>query len=336
MANQLPEDPQQSQYVGGQVSPIPASHPEITVVIPAYNAEVTIASQLDALCSQLDAPPFSIIVVNNGSTDSTVNIVESFRGNEIPIRVVNQPKRGVNLARNTGIDNASRGVILLCDADDVVCRTWVKSLSSVVSEEVWGNGPCHWIVADTTERLDRKNVSRSSYAVRTEREPDPTMGCNCGFHKVMWDRLGGFDSRLSGLGDETEFFTRARRLGFSSMITNEAEVLYRKRPLPSVVHSIDIAFRRGIHDHFVSLCEGGQWIQEQSVVFGLVLVIRSVLAGIKHGWNSSGRRHWIESISYRLGRVASPILLKWPFFSVVSRSNGQVGLLVRRWATEVV
>src|SRR5512138_2703715 len=87
--------------------------PEISVIVPAWNEEKFIESCLYALQQQKTKAFCEIIVVNNNSSDSTVNIVEKFAG----ITLLNEPRQGVSFARNTGVKKAQGKIIVFIDAD---------------------------------------------------------------------------------------------------------------------------------------------------------------------------------------------------------------------------
>ncbi|NLH83129.1 MAG: glycosyltransferase [Phyllobacteriaceae bacterium] len=92
------------------------STPTASIVVPAYNAAATIAETLWSLLAQTFGD-FEVIVVDDGSSDRTAEIVESFE--DPRIRLVRQANRGLAGAHNTGIA-ASRGEFVgFCDADDL-------------------------------------------------------------------------------------------------------------------------------------------------------------------------------------------------------------------------
>jgi glycosyltransferase involved in cell wall biosynthesis len=95
---------------------------KITVVIPTYNEEKNIKKCLTALTKQV-VPADEIVVVNNNSTDKTVEIAQKF-----PVRIVNEKKQGISFARNCGFNAAKYSVIARTDADTVVPRDWVKKI----------------------------------------------------------------------------------------------------------------------------------------------------------------------------------------------------------------
>lgn len=89
--------------------------PRTSVVIPAFNAEMTIARTIESALAQ-DYADAEIIVVNDGSTDSTGRILESYGS---AIVIINQANRGASAARNTGAAAARGEDLAFLDADDI-------------------------------------------------------------------------------------------------------------------------------------------------------------------------------------------------------------------------
>jgi glycosyltransferase involved in cell wall biosynthesis len=93
-----------------------SSRPIVTAVVPAYNAERTLASALASIATQT-VREVEVIVVDDGSTDQTVRVA---RGSGIPdLRVISQPNAGHAAARNTGIIAARGRYLAFLDADDL-------------------------------------------------------------------------------------------------------------------------------------------------------------------------------------------------------------------------
>jgi glycosyltransferase involved in cell wall biosynthesis len=89
--------------------------PLVSVVIPAYNAERTLKASVDSVLAQ-DFRDFEIIVVNDGSSDSTKAILAAYTSQ---IKVIDQNNRGAPVARNAGVSAASGKLIAFLDSDDL-------------------------------------------------------------------------------------------------------------------------------------------------------------------------------------------------------------------------
>ena len=92
-------------------------HPAVSIVVPVYNAERYVADTLESLLDQT-CSDFEVIIVNDGSTDSSMKICRRFE--DPRIRYVEQENRGLSEARNVGIERARGRYLGFIDADD----TW--------------------------------------------------------------------------------------------------------------------------------------------------------------------------------------------------------------------
>lgn len=101
--------------------------PEISVIIPIYNAEKYIRQCIESVLSQTYAD-FELVLVNDGSIDGSLDICKEYEKMDKRIYVINKENEGVSVARNTAIA-ASRGkYITFIDADDYVDRDYLKDL----------------------------------------------------------------------------------------------------------------------------------------------------------------------------------------------------------------
>lgn len=105
---------------------------DIEVIIPAYNAESYITTTLASVVSQT-LRPVRIIVVDDGSSDSTVETVNRFAADNpaITIECVSQPNAGVSSARNLGLKMITSEFVAMVDADDVWLPTKLEKQLAV-------------------------------------------------------------------------------------------------------------------------------------------------------------------------------------------------------------
>lgn len=95
---------------------------KISVVICAYNEEKYIGPCLESLQKQTEKP-YEIIVVNNNSTDKTVD-----RAKQYDVRIVHEKKQGIIAARNTGFDAARGDILARSDADTIIPPDWIQKI----------------------------------------------------------------------------------------------------------------------------------------------------------------------------------------------------------------
>ena len=96
----------------------------ISVVVPTYNEEKRIANCLESLSNQDFKYPYEIILVNNASTDNTKSIAKKFP----KVTVIDEPEKGVAIARQKGFSEAKAKLIASTDADCIVPETWLSQM----------------------------------------------------------------------------------------------------------------------------------------------------------------------------------------------------------------
>ena len=92
---------------------------KISIIIPVFNLEGYIDKCLDSVCGQtMNSREMEIIVINDGSTDCTADILDEWGKKDERIKIVHKKNEGVSAARNTGIDMAKGEFIFFFDGDD--------------------------------------------------------------------------------------------------------------------------------------------------------------------------------------------------------------------------
>lgn len=107
---------------------------KISVIIPVFNAEKYIERTINSVLEQKNAN-FEIIVVNDGSSDSSQKIIENLIKSNDNIKLVNQKNKGVSSARNNGLDNSSGDYVVFLDADDILPKDSLFLMLSKIESE---------------------------------------------------------------------------------------------------------------------------------------------------------------------------------------------------------
>lgn len=102
-----------------------------SIVIPLYNKETTICKTIESVLNQ-SFQQFELIIVNDGSTDNSLDVIESIY--DLRIRIINKPNGGVSSARNRGIEEAIYQYIALLDADDIWGSGYLEDMYSLIEE----------------------------------------------------------------------------------------------------------------------------------------------------------------------------------------------------------
>lgn len=105
----------------------------VSIIIPVYNREKMIVDAIRS-CLKQDYQNIEIVVVNDGSTDKTLENVENLRENYSNILVVNQENQGVAKARIVGLKHANGECVMFLDSDDLLSRNYVSSLVETLQE----------------------------------------------------------------------------------------------------------------------------------------------------------------------------------------------------------
>ncbi len=104
--------------------------PYFSVVIPLYNKERYIETTLRSVLKQ-SYVNFEVIIVNDGSTDRSLDIVKPYKSDTL--RIINQDNSGLSAARNTGINASKYNYIAFLDADDLWCEDYLYTISQLIS-----------------------------------------------------------------------------------------------------------------------------------------------------------------------------------------------------------
>jgi glycosyltransferase involved in cell wall biosynthesis len=206
----------------------------ISVVIPAYNAEKSIQRTLKSLHDQ-SFKSFEIIVVDDGSADRTADIAKPLAS-----KVIKTENRGPAAARNTGIQHASGEIIALIDSDCQAEKTWVESISRVFADTevsvIMGEViiPMSNFVGDAISALGFPAGGSIGFdkvwKVTSEGYTNTLSTCNCAFRKEIFNKFGPFneDFRYAG-GEDTLFAARIVKAGIKIKYCQEVKVLHEPR-----------------------------------------------------------------------------------------------------------
>ena len=132
--------------------PPPQAPPEVSVVVPAYNAEALLGGALDAIAAQTAGVSAETIVVDDGSADGTA---EAARRHPLAPRVVTQANAGSAAARNRGIAEARGRWVAFCDADDLWEPHKLERQLGAMGAAAWGYTDAWLVDAGTGRPLAR-------------------------------------------------------------------------------------------------------------------------------------------------------------------------------------
>jgi glycosyltransferase involved in cell wall biosynthesis len=217
--------------------------PSVSVVVPAYNAAHTLGVCLSALSSQ-DYPAglYEVIVVDDGSSDSTRETIKGFR-----VRYARQENRGPATARNRGAAMASGEILLFTDSDCVPDQGWMREMVAPFGD------PEVMAVKGAYRTEQRSVVARFSQIEFEERfemlkrasSIDMVDTYSAGFRKKAFDGMKGFDTSFPAANNEdTELSYRMSMAGFRMVFNPRAVVRHLNHPA-TVARYSRLKFWRG-------------------------------------------------------------------------------------------
>jgi len=196
--------------------PLP-SPPRVSVVVASYNGAKTLKACLESL-RHLNYPDYEVLLVDDGSTDATPQIMESFTF----VRHVPQRHQGLSVARNTGIAESTGELVAFLDADCRADPDWLHYLvSDLTASGDAGIGGPNYLPPDDSPVAAAVLVSPGGPApvMLTDRKAEHIPGCNMFFRKSALVEVNCFDPVFQRAGDDVDICWRLQqaghRIGFS-------------------------------------------------------------------------------------------------------------------------
>lgn len=208
------------------------SAPLVSIIIPVYNAEKYLEECLHSVAKQT-WQQFEIIIVNDGSTDNSEEIIKGFH--EERIRYFKIKNQGQCKASNYGLAQATGEYIKFLDADDLINETHIESLLKVLDGSQAAIASCAWArfyeddVSDAPliAATNWRNAEPLDWIKMTMSEMyDMMPGWLWLIPKKLIEKAGGWDERLS-LNNDFEFSIRLLLQSSSVLFTPEAIHYYR-------------------------------------------------------------------------------------------------------------
>jgi O-antigen biosynthesis protein len=187
--------------------------PKVSVVVASYNGERTLRGCLDSL-QRLNYPDYEVILIDDGSTDSTQEIAAKFPN----IRNIRHEKNlGLSVARNTGISASTGEIVAFTDSDCRADEDWLYYLvGDLLDSEFAGIGGPNLLPPEDSAVAAAVMVSPGgpAHVMLTDRQAEHIPGCNMAFYKWALDEIGGFDPIYTKAGDDVDVCWRLQQAGY--------------------------------------------------------------------------------------------------------------------------
>lgn len=235
--------------------------PEITVIIPVWNGEQDLSHCLRALEAQtLAREAFEVLVVDNGSTDSTAAVARGFAG----VRVLDEPAPGSYNARNTGLAAAQGRYVAFTDADCRPTPDWLgEALSACRANSDAGVVGGRIDLFGETDRPSLAELYERTFAFRQD-EVIASGRCttaNWISPRVVLEGLGGFDGALKSGGD----YALSLRIAASGKAMIYEDRMVVLHPARATLAALAKKRRRTV---------GGRWTMFSGGARGLKIMVR--------------------------------------------------------------
>jgi O-antigen biosynthesis protein len=202
------------------------SWPRMSVVVCTYNGSATIRGCLEGL-ARLDYPNFEVIVVDDGSTDGTADIVR-----ECDVRLIRTENCGLSSARNTGMHASTGDIVAYIDDDAYPDPQWLTYLAATfaTTKHAGVGGPNippsdDGSIADCVANAPGGPV----HVLLSDSEAEHIPGCNMAFRKECLEAIGGFDEQFRVAGDDVDVCWRLRESGWTLGFHPAAMVWHHRR-----------------------------------------------------------------------------------------------------------
>ena len=208
--------------------------PFISIIVPAYNRADEIEEFLSSFERQT-AKNFEVIVVDDGSTDSTKKVVESHKTN-LDLHYLFQQNKGPGAARNLGMENAKGNIFVFIDSDCTVPEYYIENLTHHLENDFFdafgGPDTCHESFSPFLKAINYSMTSfigtggtRGSKGKQLAKYYPRSF--NMGIKRVIYDKIGGMNALRHG--QDMDFSNRIYNAGFKVKFLSNVIVYHKRR-----------------------------------------------------------------------------------------------------------
>jgi GT2 family glycosyltransferase len=298
---------------------------KLSVILPCYNGADTLALQLDALAKQEWRGYWEVIVVNNGSTDASMIIVERYRDRLPNLRIVEAyhppaPRLGVAHSYTIGLAAAQGDAFVFCESDDEVGANWLTALGDALQSyefvacaleysrlnEPWAVGP----------RWDQQTAARGLSTMSPPLFLPYASGCSFGLRRTVYEKLGNPDLACGAAWD-TDYCWRAHFAGISVHFAPQAVLHYRLR------HRLVDRYRQGKSWAKAHIALAKKYSESFTLARRAWYVLKGVRTTLKHAlmlpFQAFGKRRfadWVWGYGWAVGWLVGSFVLLMELMSL--------------------
>ena len=173
---------------------------KISIYIPTYNSDDTIEESINSVINQ--SKKFDqIIIIDDGSTDNTKNILKKFNNIEI---ITNTKNLGIGKSRNIGVNACRNDLVASIDSDVVIEKSWLENIVKIFKEKnsVYCCGNLKEKYLKNIYNQWRSKNYKLNWGETDVLNPPFIFTCNTLHYKHVWKKVGGFDEKFTYPGGE--------------------------------------------------------------------------------------------------------------------------------------
>lgn len=204
--------------------------PYISIIVPVFNGERFIGTCIESI-NKLNYPKdnFEVIVVDNGSSDRSIDTIRNFQNNsDIDIKLYVEKGKGAYRARNLGVKNAKGDIIVFTDADCIVNCNWLANIVSYFSDKTVGGVAGEIFPQKGNSLVERYAVSIEMWSQKpmfnSRLLPFAQTG-NVAYRKDVFSKIGYFAKILAG-GDADYSWRMLLETDYKMTYANNATVIH--------------------------------------------------------------------------------------------------------------
>lgn len=198
-------------------------YPSVTIIIPVLNGESIIGKCLRAIEKQTYKGKIQTVVINDGSTDNTSQVVQQFSG----VKLIEQENRGRAAARNRGISESTGDIIVFTDSDCIPDTHWLEKLIERLLEKE-NRGVISGSITIPEDANLWQLIDHQAWAHSTgpEDPAGPTLfgsTANMCIFRQVFNQVDGFDNKLLG-SEDSDLTLRVHKAGYENFFDPSAMI----------------------------------------------------------------------------------------------------------------
>ncbi len=181
----------------------------VSVVIPVYNGEKYLEETIQSCLASIHRP-LEIIIVNDGSTDNSLEIATKYAGKYAHIQVISQPNAGVSAALNTGCKTANGLYLFPLGADDLISENYLSEAAKVLDRQP--EVKVVYCEAEKFGEFGRKKWKLKPFSRNLLARDNMIFACSL-FRKSDWEAVDGFSEDMKMGREDWEFWIKLLKKG---------------------------------------------------------------------------------------------------------------------------